>query len=270
MEQIPLQLHQIWIGNNLSSLKKKHIQHNKTFFQKYKLWRSSDITKKNFPFCYDIIQKILKQKSPKYAQISDLMRYEILFHKGGIYADMNIEFVKSIEPLLLKAFKTKKSLILCHQDNKKNCPNPFTCNYVNPGKGYYLSNSFIGATKNNNSMLKLITSSINLNKQINHSTGPYHLRKHIDTKTVYILPTKFIYPFNWSDTIPYTVPSKNKCVSFTKKPGYFSAKDSCGSIIYIRFPCLAYKNSYAIKHWDTGGSWVQSEEKIQKCKLIKR
>ena len=269
---IPLQLNQIWIGpKKMNTLQKLHMNHNKAIFKnKYKLWKDKDINENNFPFTYSTIKTILKQKIPKYAQVSDLMRYEILFHHGGVYADMNIEFVKPIKSILHKADRLNKTIILSHQDDKSICPNPLYCNFIAPSRGYYISNSFIASTVENKSMLKLISSSINIQKQINQATGPYYLRKHLDLNSVLMLPTKAIYPFNWSDALPYTIPSKNKCISIKPQKNFYPAKSSCGTTIYVKYPCLAYKSSYAIKHWDTGGSWVQSPEKQEKCKLLRK
>ena len=82
-------------------------------------WGDKDITKKNFPKTYDTLQTIKQQNNSKiksyvyrtsnntmyntqgrpytyskYAQISDLMRYEILVREGGYYFDVNMFLVK--------------------------------------------------------------------------------------------------------------------------------------------------------------------------------
>ena len=86
-----------------------------------RLWGDKDITKQNFPKTYDTIQNVrkyqgekikeyTKQKTmyktkgdpytySKYAQIADLMRYEIVYTEGGYYFDANMFLLKDITNL---------------------------------------------------------------------------------------------------------------------------------------------------------------------------
>ena len=55
------------------------------------LWRNEDITPVNFPIMHSLISRSLKfektlDRSLK-APIAALIRYEILYHHGGIYFD---------------------------------------------------------------------------------------------------------------------------------------------------------------------------------------
>lgn len=67
--------------------------HNPTY--KYVLWQMKDITRKNFPYTYDSIQKLFEyQKNTPEANlksyIADLMRMEILYWYGGFYFDFKM------------------------------------------------------------------------------------------------------------------------------------------------------------------------------------
>jgi len=91
---IPRIIHQIWLGNEpLPSgtaewLATWHQQHPDW---EYHLWRSPPFT---------LINQHEFDTAKHQAQKADILRYELLFHFGGVYADVDVECLKSFEPLL--------------------------------------------------------------------------------------------------------------------------------------------------------------------------
>ena len=92
---IPKIIHFVWIGDN-------------QFPEQYYLFLNSWIKKYNdFIFCFWNDNNLIKlfnqniyDKSITYAQKSDIARYEILYHYGGIYVDSDFFSIKNIEKLL--------------------------------------------------------------------------------------------------------------------------------------------------------------------------
>ena len=71
----------------------------------YKLWKYENLTRENFPHCYDSINKIIRASQGKRAKnyvslAAGIMRIEILYHYGGIYFDYKVEPFKSMIPFL--------------------------------------------------------------------------------------------------------------------------------------------------------------------------
>ena len=94
--EIPNTIHQIWIGPNplpekfrkfIKSWKDKHPEWN------YKLWTDEDLE----AFPWTGINKHLYTLAWNYGMKSDILRYEILWHYGGIYADVDVECIKPFD-----------------------------------------------------------------------------------------------------------------------------------------------------------------------------
>ena len=273
---IPKKVHLIWIGK-----RDPPDYFTKYFFksfQKYmsdfeiRIWSNSDLNKKNFPLTWKYIQKAKKfhgkqmededgnkmydkDYNPlthnKYAQITDLMRLEIVYREGGFYFDTTFEILKSMYDLLNK--KNKKFI---------------GCNEIPRFKDVYdLSNSFFGATKNNVILKRLLSKkkldSIDFwSDQIAIETGPSYLRSGIyNNDSILIFPSKYFYPFiepfdHETKNPPYRKSSKNKCHS---KKGKKRTKRLQNKKGYIEYPCKKYPKSYALKHWQLGKSWLIDE-----------
>ena len=276
---IPMKVHLIWIGN------KDYPDYFKLFlksFIKYfegfdiKIWGNKDLTKKNFPITYKYIQKVKKlQGKPifdadghqmfdkdmkpytysKWAQITDLMRLEIIYRNGGYYFDTTFEILKPMFKLLNK----KKYRFV-------------GCNEV-PRFKYHniLSNSFFGATVNNVIPKRLLSKdrldNINIHDiAVDFQTGPGYLRSGIRLNdNYYIFPTKLFYPFveeyTSGEDPPYRKASKNLCHNKSKKK--YTNKKLKENKGYLRFPCKKYPKSYAIKHWQLGKSWLIEDYYIE-------
>ena len=270
---IPKKVHLIWIGGDppdyfeyfLESFKK-----NMSEFE-IKIWGNKDLNKKNFPLTYEYIKKAKKYHGKhmredkdlggyilynnkgipylhsKWAQITDLMRLEIIYTHGGYYFDTTFEILKPMYKLLNK---NKYTFVGCNEIPRFN-------------NVHILSNSFFGATKGN-PILKRLLLKKNLNEidfydhAVDFQTGPGYLRSGIQSDdNYYIFPTNYFYPFieEYAPGVdpPYRKSSKNKCHEIKKKRKSMKLIKKKG---YLDYPCKKYPKSYALKHWQLGKSWL--------------
>lgn len=266
---IPKKVHLIWIGGDPPDYFSKFMesfQNNMPEFD-IKLWGNKDLNKKNFPKTYDYIKKAKKYHGKpmrededlgghilynfkwepylhsKWAQITDLMRLEIVYNHGGYYFDTTFEILRPMYNVLNKKYK----FVGCNEIPRfKNVP--------------FLSNSFFGAIKKSPIISRLLTKK-KLNKirfdsiYVDNETGPAFLRSAIkSTDNFKIFPTNYFYPFveeySPGKDPPYRKAGKNKC--FSKKKTKKKLKMQKG---YIEYPCKKYPKSYALKHWQLGKSW---------------
>jgi len=269
---IPLKVHLIWIGGDPPDYLKLFMKSFETNMPEFeiKLWGNKDLTKKNFPLTYEYIKKakkyqgkpmrededlggnIMRDKNmkpylhSKWAQITDLMRLEIVYRNGGFYFDTTFEILKPMYNLLNKKVKF------------------VGCNEVPRFKDHpYLSNSFFGAVKNS-PILKRLLSKSKLNKirfdsiYVDNETGPGYLRDGVKlSDNFHIYPSKYFYPFveEYDPGVdpPYRKSGKNKCHS--KKKTKNKTKRLKNKKGYISYPCKKYPKSYALKHWQLGKTW---------------
>ena len=287
---IPKKVHLIWIGN--LDYPDYFQDFLKTFYQympefDIKVWRNKDLTRKNFPITIDFIRKAKKLHGKqmiddpppwgtgkkmydddmkpilysKWAQITDLMRLEIVYREGGYYFDTTFEILKPMYRLL----------------NKKGVRFVGCNEYPRFKNASILSNSFFGATKKN-PILKRLLSKRRLNKvdflspSVDFETGPGYLRSGIKLSDNYhIFPTTYFYPFveeySPGQDPPYRKSSKNKCHSKKKVKKTKRLKNKKG---YLKFPCKKYPKSYALKHWQLGKSWlIQDYQTVEEEKIIR-
>ena len=272
---IPKKVHLIWIGNNdFPDYFKFFLKTFETYFEEFeiKVWGNKDLRRKNFPLTFDYIQKAKKLHGKqmydgdgkkmfdknmkpltysKWAQITDLMRLEIVYRNGGYYFDTTFEILKPMYNLLNK----KKFRFV-------------GCNEVPRFRDYdILSNSFFGAIPNNPILKRLLSekklSNIDFyNSSVDFETGPGYLRSGIRLNDNYfIFPTKYFYPFveeySPGQDPSYRKSGKNKCHSKKKKKQ--TNKRLRSGKGHLKFPCDKYPNSYALKHWQLGKSWLISE-----------
>ena len=129
---IERKFHFIWIGNNpypdyFDKFLKSFQSMNPEFT--IKVWGNKDLTRKNFPKTIDYIRKAKKLHGKpivdedgrimysdetlekpfthsKFAQITDLMRLEIIYNHGGFYFDTTFEILKPMYQL----FRSPNSL----------------------------------------------------------------------------------------------------------------------------------------------------------------
>jgi len=278
---IPKKIHIIWLGPKQPSYLKKFMDTFKKCAPGYetRLWGDNDITNKNFPLTYDTIQKVRKFQAvkikeytqqntmlkstgdpytySKYAQVSDLMRYEIIYNKGGYYFDANMFLLKDIT----KLFNRREQFVGCNELG------------TNMRKSPILSNSFFGAVTKSPVLKRLLTkkflASIDLRTlDVDFETGPGALRSvlNIDKDSYHIFPPNTFYPYilPWSaegDDHPLRKSSKPKCTGKKRtQKKTLEMKDN----LWLEFPCHKYKGSYGIKVWESGGSWSRPKKWYEK------
>jgi len=260
--RIPKTIHQIWIGpNDVPELQQLYMNTcNHIDGWNYRLWTNDDITPEQFPKTYDYIQKVIaagkKMNAPntKYAQISDLMRLEILYHYGGVYLDTTIECVKIDK---LEKMIGNNTFVVSNED---------TCEFDCLGRDdkRYISNSFIASIPRN-PILRHLLMKKNLNKmdfmekRVNMVSGPYYLgeqlymlRKDYD---ITMLPSPWVYPHGEKND--YRSRAKpDKCLSKKKTERTTRQMKKGDQTVFVEYPCRSFPRSYLIKHFDAGGSWI--------------
>lgn len=275
LSPIPQNVHLIWIGNNdFPDYFKLFLKTFHDNFQGFniKVWGNKDLNKKNFPLTFDYIKKAKRLQGKqcidhdgykmfdvnmkpitysKWAQITDLMRLEIVYNNGGYYFDTTFEILRPMFNLLNKK---KYRFVGCNEIPRfKDSP--------------ILSNSFFGATKNNPILKRLLNKkrldNIDFyNTSVDFETGPGYLRSGIYLSDNYfIFPSKTFYPFveeySPGENPLYRKAEKNKCHS--KKKTKKTNKRLKAKKGFIKFPCDKYPKSYALKHWQLGKSWLIPE-----------
>ena len=253
---IPKIIHQVWLGSDIPTIQALYMNKWRTMRGwKYILWREEDIIKTNFPKTWFYIQKAIEigieKHRNKYAQICDLLRLEILHKYGGLYADATLEPLQNFDTLLNEQDK----FVISNED-----PCGLDC-YASKYKKKYISNSFISSTANNPILTRMLSkkSLDNIDfysTKVNLETGPFFVRSHIkDTDDITIVPSELIYPFGYESE--YRDGNDDLCFSYKKtKKTNVTIKNKNGSFVYLEYPCVSYPKSYAIKHWEVGGSWI--------------
>lgn len=106
--KVPRIVHEIWIGEHtISNERQEYMDTWKNACEKegwkYELWGNDRLTPDYFPLTWDRIVEIQeymkKTGKNRYAQIADFMRYEILYHHGGLYVDTTMRLVQSLSTI---------------------------------------------------------------------------------------------------------------------------------------------------------------------------
>jgi len=244
--RIPKVVHQVWIGGSpppAVSIVMGSWQNLNGW--KYRLWGNDDLTKKNFPLTWSTITRIQEYamksglNNSRLAQITDLMRLEILFSHGGLYVDSTFELLQDIDPL----FDSEDRTFVV--SNEEECG--LDCYFENER---FISNSFIASTKGNDILKNIlkpkILNKIKLSQAVNRATGPFFLGKYVPYEGVTMIPTIYIYPEH-PDGKP------NKCYSKNN----FSGANIKLKSTYMMYPCLKYPDSFLNKVWEMGGTWYR-------------
>jgi hypothetical protein len=100
MARIPMILHQTWVTKNVRREFVKWIKKWKEFHPDLEHWFWTDETarlfiEKKYPEYLDLYDSY-----PRNIQRVDVFRYFVMFEFGGIYADLDVELVKSLDPVL--------------------------------------------------------------------------------------------------------------------------------------------------------------------------
>ena len=94
---IPKIIHQLWIGEKLAPINLMNTWKEKHPDYEYIYWNEEELKKRNFISC-------LQNKIDEMDEINgkaDILRWEILYHYGGIYLDLDMDGLKNMEEILL-------------------------------------------------------------------------------------------------------------------------------------------------------------------------
>jgi len=191
---IPRVIHFIWLTNNpLPSIAQKNIEQWKKFHPNWqiKLWTNESIYNSNLTI-YN--KRRFEHSARGGRQASDIVRYEIIYQYGGIYADVDFEPLKNIEPLLhgVEAF-------VAHENE------------------YFICNGIFGAIPAHDLTERLVIQLESNWKEhedgtVNEQTGPYHMTRQVkameeEKKTGMInrfqmLAPHIFFPYAWYEQDP--------------------------------------------------------------------
>lgn len=96
---IPKIIHYCWFGGNpLPKSVKKCIESWKKYFPGYEIkeWNESNFDVNLIPYTQEAY------KAKKYAFVSDVARFWILYNEGGLYFDTDVEVIKSFDDVIAK------------------------------------------------------------------------------------------------------------------------------------------------------------------------
>ncbi len=228
--KIPKIIHQIWIGP------KPFPEQRKSFCKKwqqlhpdweYRLWTNSDVSH------FDFSLRDLYEEAVNYGQKSDLLRYEILRHYGGLYVDLDFECINSFEEFN-KKYHFYAGLLPPHKS-------------VIPNYPLEVAIALLGSSPNHPIIAECIKiirerwTSINHSKEYNDNSKifmstMYPLRDAIINKSKYANFTNIVLPPTYFFPI---LPNSMKCVIDSSiDPSFSQIKEE----------------TVALHHWD--GSWV--------------
>jgi mannosyltransferase OCH1-like enzyme len=222
-ERIPHKIHLVWLGSPMPDFSRRMVESWKAIHPDWevKLWTDADLPS------IKLKNQAAFDASNNWGEKSDILRYEILLHEGGLYADAaDFECLRRFDDL--------------HA----------TCDFfagIAYGKGSHVYNGLIGCRPNHPVMKQCIASIKKGNgdqsrSRIVHATGPLLLSKclkrHLASQSTkakgdisVAFPTVVFYPF------PEGLRRAFSSIDLVKKQ-------------------FAYPEAYAIHYWSS--SWAPS------------
>jgi len=177
---IPRVFHQVWINRDNPELPENFRAYRDGWLAlhpdwEYKLWNLDNL---------DFIPRHLDllNATKVYAQMADILRYEILLRHGGVYLDTDFECLRNIDPILVgvKNFS-------CSEDGRS------------------ISIGILGAVPNSIYMERCVAALPTKLGQINPAdeTGPGLLTRVLLVEGLAgdftLFPRKWFYPYNWNE-----------------------------------------------------------------------
>lgn len=217
---IPKIIHQIHLGGSELTDQEKTWQQTWSTYNpdwELKLWDEHAIEK------LPIKNKPQLERCNNYSEMSDILRFEILYQYGGLYIDTDFECLKSITKLIQCTECTPKpELIIFNQGPKMLC------------------GAFMASTKLNSDIKGLVDGVEEREKSHGHCRahgkyGPVYLTDKLGMEAAYQLPAD-------SGGSGYLVYAYKKTPKTEKQ-------DNSHDCLKQRYP-----KSYAIHHWH--GSWT--------------
>ncbi|MES2122079.1 MAG: glycosyltransferase [Chlamydiota bacterium] len=176
---IPKRMHFIWLGSPLPAICAKMVATWKELHPDWivKVWTDADA--EAFPLQNRLAYNIARN----YGEKSDIFRYEILYHLGGMYADIDFECLQSFEEL--------------HR----------SCEFYTGALEQYVLNGLVGC-RPGHPIIKACMDHIRIgngdhdSERIMRGSGPYYLSAMIestltaeDEGKVVVFPANVFYPF---------------------------------------------------------------------------
>ena len=224
---IPRIIHQLWKDEALppryQALQDSWRRHNPGF--EIRLWTDRDmeaLVERRYPHLLSLYQAY-----EKHVCRTDLARYLILDRFGGVYADLDCECLKPIEPLI-----ANERLVIApepdsHSDRKA---------VEGPGLGRLLCPTFMASEPGHRFWTHLVERirKVPLGATVMEATGPHVLTAAHETfpesATITLLPAETVYPFD-------------------------DIASHSGRIYDIEFWERSTRHAYAIHYWD--GTWYE-------------
>jgi mannosyltransferase OCH1-like enzyme len=171
---IPHIIHRIWLGNDPMPEPFQHFgeswrQHHPGW--EMRLWTDDNLPELRYPEAFD--------RARNHSERSDVLRYEVVRQFGGIYADADVECLRSLEPLIegLTAFAA----------------------YYRPGR---VGSAVIGAVPNHpafEAAVEKVRNVVGRGKPAK-STGPSFFTYIVaDFPDVTIFDPEKFYPYRWNE-----------------------------------------------------------------------
>lgn len=170
--KIPKIFHRVWLGNK--PMPEEFVRYGKTWEKHNPDWKMILWTEETLPPM--INEKYLKECNT-YSEMSDIIRYEVLYRYGGIYIDTDFECLKPIEELI-KDYDVFAST----EDNKHIC------------------GGFFGSTRKHPLVKKMIDNippALERNKRQTSDLriGPKYVTQTLQNENITIIDKEFIYPY---------------------------------------------------------------------------
>jgi len=189
--RIPTTIHRVWLGGG--PVPDEHERFGRTFVRHHPDWEMRLWTEEDLPALG--IGRMEYERARTHAELSNLVRYEVLHRHGGVYVDTDVECLRPLTPLLhgIDAFAALEA----------------------PGR---LGNAVLGAVPGHRVFARaaaLARQTLGVFQPRSASTnGPYFLSLIVEQEQgMAIFPAHYFYPYLWDeperrhDTFPnaYTV-----------------------------------------------------------------
>ena len=164
---------QVWFGKPMP---KKYRKYRKTWIKHHPDWTFHLITEKNLKK-YDFIDLDILDLCNNHSERSDVIRWNSVYHCGGIYIDLDFRNFKPLDPLI----------------------EDLDC-FISSENNYHLCGGFFGATKGHPLIKRLVdliepTLRATMNNTSDHRIGPLWVSNNISWDEITVLPREYFYPY---------------------------------------------------------------------------
>ncbi len=191
---IPRRMHFIWLGSPLPAICAEMIATWKKLHPDWvvRVWTDADAN------AFPMQNRVAFDIASNYGEKSDIFRYEILYHLGGMYADIDFECLQSFEEL--------------HR----------SCEFYTGALEQYVLNGLLGC-RPGHPIIKACMDNIRIgngdhdSERIMRDSGPYYLAEMIESNLtladegrVVVFPANVFYPFPSAYRFDYRDPKEIK------------------------------------------------------------